>query len=204
VAVPDANTPPSSGPSGKLLDRVKGSAAVLGAITAALTGLWGVYEKVRAEARAHTASSYNTLAPQLNQVGEAVKQLQQENQQLRELVARYQGQPRIAAEPPRRATTGRRPASAPRPAEPAPGAPAQPAPAPAATPPAATPSAEAPPSGPPPTEPTAAAKPGEPQAEPKPDDPVGGLLQAVDRTRAAIESLRKVPEDFEKVAGDKK
>src|SRR5688500_5398996 len=85
------------------LERVKTGATILGAIAAATTGLWGAYEKVRAEARQDTAASYNTLAPQVNQLGEALKQIQQENQQLRQIVADFQGRPRIASVPKRTA-----------------------------------------------------------------------------------------------------
>lgn len=57
---------------GVLGERVKnGSAAVAGSVTA----LWGVYDKVRTEARKGTAASYNTLAPELNRVSEVLKQV---------------------------------------------------------------------------------------------------------------------------------
>jgi len=204
--VADPNTPPSPAPTRFSIDRVKNGAAVRGAITAAVTGLWGVYEKARSEAKSDTASSYNTLAPQVNQMGDALKQLQQENQQLRELVANFQGQPRIAAVPARKPSSGRRPPATARPGEPAASAPAG---APAATPPAETPPAAPPPAPQAQTgtggAPAPPAQPGtEPPAEAKPTDPVGGLLNTVGRTREAIEGLRKVPEDFEKVVGKKK
>jgi hypothetical protein len=199
---------------------VKSGAAVLGAIAGAVTALYGVYEKVRSDAKQYTAASYNTLAPQMNQIGEALKQLQQENQQLREIVAAHQGTPRIAERPPA-AAAPRRPArkpgavaSAPTAGQPAAGQPASGQPAgptaaagqpPAGQQPAAAPStpSQTPPAGPAP----AAGAPGEANAAPAPAapaDPVGGLLNTVGRTRQAIESLRKVPEDFENVLGKKK
>jgi hypothetical protein len=61
-----------------------------------------------------------------------------------------------------------------------------PPPGPAAAPPAAAPA------------PVAAATPEIPPAPPT-DDPVSGLMQTVGRTRAAIEDLRKVPDDFGRV-----
>jgi hypothetical protein len=177
-------------PSG-LLDRVKNYAAVIGAVVGAITALWGVYEKVRSEARRDTAASYNTLAPQVNQMGEALKQLQQENQQLREIVATHQNRPRIGAVPAaKKPTPGRPPSKAP--AAAAAAAPAADAGAPAATAPVAAPAATA-------TTPVAPdeAPPGEK------GDPVGDLLSTVGKTRAAIETLRRVPEDFGRVVKEK-
>ena len=185
----DPNSP-SAGRAGAI-DRLKSGAAILGALAGAVTGLYGVYEKVRSEAKEYTAASYNTLAPQMNQIGEALKHLQQENQQLREIVAAHQGKPRIGATPP---AAARKPAAgkARRPNTTA-GAPAAPttAAAPTETAPAA-----------PGDQARAPAAPGNGSA-PAGDDPIGGLLNTVGRTRAAIETLRKVPEDFEKVVGKK-
>jgi hypothetical protein len=200
-----ADPNPVSAPRPPTIERVKSGAAILGAIAGAVTGLWGVYEKVRTEAKDLTAASYNTLAPQMNQIGEALKELQQENQHLREILAQQSGKPRIAAEPPAVPAGGRRPAR-----RPASGTAAQPA-APTAsaptagTPPAGTPAAPAaPPAAPPtageqPVAPTAGA-----QAPPAAQDPVTGLLNTVGRTREAIDGLRKVPETFENVLGKKK
>jgi hypothetical protein len=164
------------------MDRIKTGATVLGAIAGALTGLWGFYEKVRAEARHDTAASYNTLAPQVNQLGEALKQLQLENQQLRNVVAEQQKTPRLA-QVPRRAE---KPRSAAAPAAPDPSS----APAAPATPtPPATPATAGAPAG----QPATAEAP--PAATPE-GDTISGLLQTVGRTRAVIEDLRKVPDDF--------
>jgi hypothetical protein len=163
---------PTASRAAVTMDRIKTGATVLGAIAGALTGLWGFYEKVRAEARHDTAASYNTLAPQVNQLGEALKQLQLENQQLRGIVAEHQNTPRLAQVP-------RRPEKPPASPGAAPAAPAS--------------SATAPPAA---TAPAA----GAPEVPPAPgSDPVSGLLQTVGRTRAAIEDLRKVPDDFGRV-----
>jgi hypothetical protein len=179
----NAPVPPSSRGLG---DRIKSGATILGAVAGTLTAVYGVYEKVRTEARSYTATSYNTLAPQINQMNDAVKQLQQENQQLRQIVAEFQGKPRIGQTPP----AARRPAPTRRPSA----APATPPTAPAAPP--ATASAAGGAAGePPPATPPASP----PSGAPADNDPVSGLLQTVGRTRQAIESLRKVPEDFEKV-----
>jgi hypothetical protein len=170
---------PTTSRAAVTMDRIKTGATVLGAIAGALTGLWGVYEKVRTEARHDTAASYNTLAPQVNQLGEALKQLQLENQQLRGIVADHQKTPRLA-QVPRRAE---------KPAAPSSGSAPTAGPT-AAAPPAAAPPAAAPAPG--------AATPEIPPAPPT-DDPVSGLMQTVGRTRAAIEDLRKVPDDFGRV-----
>ncbi len=193
----DAN--PVSTPKPPTIEKLKSGAAVLAAIAGAVTGLWGVYDKVSTEAKELTAASYDTLAPQMNQIGEALKQLQQENQQLREIVAQQSGKPRIAAEPP---ASSRRPprrnvnAGSSSTAPPT-SAGNQPA---AAAPPAGTPAAPATP--PPAAEP--AAPPASAQAPPAAQDPVTGLLNTVGRTREAIDGLRKVPESFENVLGKKK
>jgi hypothetical protein len=179
--VADSTLVPST--SRPLSDRIKSGAAVLGAVAGTLTAVYGVYEKVRTEARTYTATSYNTLAPQINQMNDAVKQLQQENQQLRQIVADFQGKPRIGQTPPaaRRPAPSRRPTNVITPPN-----------GPAATTTPATTTPETPPSPP-------VAQPAPPGEAPAESDPVSGLLQTVGRTRAAIESLRKVPEDFEKV-----
>ncbi|HEY0711653.1 MAG TPA: hypothetical protein VGF45_03205 [Polyangia bacterium] len=189
------------------IEKLKSGAAVLGAVASAVVGLYGVYEKVRSDARADTAASYNTLAPQVNQLGEALKQLQQENQQLREIVAHSQGKPRMAVVPPA-ATTKRRENAAAKPAKAANGQ------APAAAPPAAAPATEAPSAAAPnqaapPAEAPTAANPPTPATPPEAtpaeaapaneDDRISGLLRTVGRTREAIESLKKVPEDFGRV-----
>jgi hypothetical protein len=161
---------------GGFLEKLSKYAAVIGAVVGAITALWGVYEKVRAEARRDTAASYNTLAPQVNQMGEALKQLQQENQQLREIVALHQGQPRIAKVPPARKPPARAANPANAPTAPAETPPAQPTPAPEGT-----------------------AAPAVQDEAPRTGDAVDDLMQTVGRTRAAIETLRKVPDDFGRV-----
>jgi hypothetical protein len=196
-----ADSNPVSAPKPPKIERVKSGAAILGAVAGAITGLWGVYEKVRTEAKDLTAASYNTLAPQMNQIGEALKELQQENQHLREILAQQSGKPRIAAEPPANPT--RRPARRPSAGAPAqPAAPTASAPA-AGAPPAGTPAAP-PPATPPPAAEQPAAPPAAAQTPPAPQDPVTGLLNTVGRTREAIDGLRKVPETFENVLGKKK
>jgi hypothetical protein len=179
----DAPSPSPSGRAARAFEHMKTGAAVIGALVGALSAMWGFYHRVRTEARANTAASYNTLAPQVNQLGEALRQLQLENQKLRDVVAQSSGRSRIAASPPRKAK--------PKPAEPAPSAPAADQPPPVAT--ERAPAADAgAPAAPVPTPP-----PSPPEAGS--DDPVTDLLETVGRTRAAIESLRKVPEDFGRV-----
>ena len=189
------------------MEKVKNGAAILGAVASAFVGIYGVYEKVRTDARADTAASYNTLAPQLNQMGEALRQLQQENQQLREIVAHGQGKPRMAVTPPASNARRREPrapaaASSAAPAN-APAAVAQPATnagpnagAPAAS---ATPSQEPAAGAAPVPAPPAAAEAPTPTANE--EDRISGLLRTVGRTREAIDNLRKVPEDFGRVVG---
>ena len=184
-----ASVPAAAATRTPLWERIRLGATVLGAIAGAVTGLWGVYEKARSEARDDTAASYNTLAPQVNQMGEALKQLQQENQQLREIVAQHQSRPRIAAIPKRGAEKAAEtpPATATSPAGVVP-----PPPAPSTAPSTAIDRA---PAG------STAATDAEKEDE---RDPVSGLLRTVGRTRAAIETLRKVPEDFGHVLENKK
>lgn len=174
------------------IERVKTLAAVVAAVAGALTGLWGVYEKVRQEARKDTAASYNTLAPQVNQLGEALKQLQQENQQLRAIVGQSQGRPRLAVVPKKSPDKPRRPAAAD--GAGGSGVAAVPAPAGSGGTVAAAPAtpAEAAPESPTQT----------PAAPGTEDDPVEDLLRTAARTRAAIEGLRRVPESFSRVADD--
>ncbi len=73
--------PPRIGGS---LDRVRTSAGILAAVAGAITGMLTIYEKVKTEARTYTAASYETLAPQLNQMNEALRQLEVENRQMRQ------------------------------------------------------------------------------------------------------------------------
>jgi hypothetical protein len=210
-------------PAMNRMEKLKNWAAILGAVASAIVGLYGVYEKVRSDARADTAASYNTLAPQVNQLGDALKQLQQENQQLREIVAHGQGKPRMAVVPAAANTKRRDPGDGSKPAkgttkvgakDPGKGADkgtnAQ-APEAPASPPAADETPAAPGAPPTPESPTAAnpTAPGTPAPEGAPtegpaateEDRITGLLRSVSRTREAIESLKKVPEDFGRVVG---
>ena len=191
-----------SAPKPPKIEKLKSGAAVLAAIAGAVTGLWGVYDKVSTEAKELTAASYDTLAPQMNQIGEALKQLQQENQQLREIVAQQSGKPRIAAEPP---ASSRRP---PRRNVHA-GSSSTAAPDQSAGHRGRPPGPRRPPA-PPPHRPPRRRPPSPrrhrplPRRRPPPRDPVTGLLNTVGRTREAIDGLRKVPESFENVLGKKK
>lgn len=201
-------TEPAASPGSNRLEKVKNGAAILGAIASAVVGLYGVYEKVRSDARADTAASYNTLAPQVNQMGEALKQLQAENQQLREIVAEGQNKPRMAVVPPAANTRRRDPASAKAGKTPDKADKPAPTPAPTATPGEPTAATAQPANGAPPAASPTAATPAAPEGtatqEPpatNEDDRITGLLRTVGRTREAIENLKKVPEDFGRVVG---
>lgn len=159
-----------------LSERVKNGSAVLAAVAGSVTALWGVYDKVRTEARKDTAASYNTLAPELNRVSEALKQVQDANQQLREELER-----RVAADAAGRAAGPARPAS--RPA----GRPKPPVSEPTAAAPAAPPSAPS----------TTAEAP--PPAGGDPGNPFRRIANTVRDARAAVESVRRVPDSFDKV-----
>src|SRR5215471_2707520 len=73
----DAGVLPAS-KTDRLMERLRGYAGVIAAVAGAITGLWTIYEKVRTDARQYTAASYETLAPQLNQMTEALRQLEQD------------------------------------------------------------------------------------------------------------------------------
>src|SRR3954468_21960366 len=73
--------------SSRALEKLRMTAGIVAAIAGAITGLWTIYEKVKSDARQYTADSYETLAPQLNQVTEALRQIQKENAQLRQALA---------------------------------------------------------------------------------------------------------------------
>jgi transcriptional regulator with AAA-type ATPase domain len=136
-------------------------------VAGAITGLWTVYDKVRADARHYTAASYETLAPQLNQMAEALRQLEKENQETRQALAAHGS--RVRAAPP--AAGGRRTAT--KNAHASAGAPGAPA-----------------------TEAATASQAG-PAADP--DDPLGKLVGTVNRARDAVDTIRKVPDSFQKV-----
>jgi hypothetical protein len=160
----DADVLPGARPATPtpLLERLRSSAAVIAAVAGAITGLWTIYEKVRADARHYTAASYETLAPQINQMTEVLRQLEQDNHQMKQVLAARAGRP-VPKERPAR----ERPAAATPPANPA----APPPPASATPPPAGAPAS---------------------------DDPLGNLLGTVNRTRDAVDAIRKVPDSFEK------
>src|SRR3954466_4401640 len=90
----NANVESRESHRGRLLEGLKSTAGVLAAIAGALTGLWTVYDKVKSEARQYTAASYETLAPQVNQMNEALRQLQQENQELRQALVSHAENPK--------------------------------------------------------------------------------------------------------------
>jgi len=115
--------------SDRYMDRVRTVAGVLAAIAGAVTGLWTVYDKVRTDARQYTAASYETLAPQVNQMAEALKTLEQQNSELRQALVAHAERPRPITHKP-----AAKPAEAPTPpgAPPAPGTAAPAAGAPAA------------------------------------------------------------------------
>jgi len=141
--------------------------------------MWGIYEKVRKDAQAYTAASYDTLAPQMNQMSEALRQLQQDNQRLRELVASDAAPAGVVSavvEPPAR--SGRR-------------APDRRTPrTPAASPPAVNPAVHTP-------------EPAGPQGS-QGGHPMEKLRRSVEETRKTIEEIRRVPESFQNVLDRKK
>lgn len=78
----------------RALERMKTTAGVLAAVAGAVTGMWTVYDKVKTDARQYTAASYETLAPQVNQMNEALRKLEQENQELRKALVEHAERPR--------------------------------------------------------------------------------------------------------------
>ena len=158
----------------RILEGMKSTAGVLAAIAGALTGLWTVYDKVKSEARQYTAASYETLAPQVNQMNEALRQLQQENQELRQALVTHSENPKPLAN--HRAP---RPVASARPQ--APGAPPPPAAQPAAG-----------------NTGNTAAQPAE-----QPDDTLGQIVGTVHQARQAVEAIRRVPDSFDKVLKEK-
>jgi hypothetical protein len=97
----------------RTLDRLRTTAGVVAAIAGAITGMWTIYEKVKTDARQYTATSYETLAPQVNQLNEALRKLEQDNQELRKALLAHADRPRATTTRPRAATPAR-------PGEPAP------------------------------------------------------------------------------------
>jgi hypothetical protein len=150
------------------LDRARIAAALVAAILTGGAALYGVYSK----SREATAASYETLAPEINELKSNVEELRAENGRLRDALTRATGVRVAAGEPP--STEGR---AAPRRARRA----SAPGPAPGAATPA---DAGATATAPPPTEqPPPVPPPGE--QPPPADDP--------------IEDIKKrVPIDFEK------
>jgi TolA-binding protein len=178
----DAAIPLPGSKAARALERMKTTAGVLAALAGAITGLWTVYEKVKTDARQYTAASYETLAPQLNQMNEALQKLQDENQQLKKaMVISHHERPRPAGRT--KAPAAARPAVAP--------APAKPGEAPAAAPTAA--SAPATPAAPAPAA----------EIDETTDDPFGKIIGTVNQTREAVKAVRKVPETFQKVLEDR-
>src|SRR4051794_11710001 len=114
----DADVLPGARPATRtpLMERLRSSAAVIAAVAGAVTGLWTIYEKVRADARHYTATSYETLAPQINQMTEVLRQLEQDNLQMKQVLAARAGR----AVPRDRPATRERPAGTERPAATAP------------------------------------------------------------------------------------
>jgi hypothetical protein len=156
----------------RALERMKTTAGVVAALAGAITGMWTIYEKVRTDARQYTAASYETLAPQVNQMNEALRKLEEDNRQLKQAL--------LATHPERAHPARSTRVAAARPAEPA--APAPP-----------------PPGGAAPAAPgtVPAAPPAAPQGQA--DDALGRVLGTVNQTREAVEAVRKVPETFQKV-----
>jgi hypothetical protein len=83
----------------RVLERMKTTAGVVAALAGAITGLWTVYEKVKTDARQYTTTSYETLAPQMNQMSEALKKLEQDNQELKQALAHGRPRPHPTARP---------------------------------------------------------------------------------------------------------
>jgi hypothetical protein len=86
--------------SDRFMDRVRTIAGVLAAVAGAITGLWTIYEKVKSDARQYTAASYETLAPQMNQMAEALKTLEQQNAELRQALVAHGERPRAPTHKP--------------------------------------------------------------------------------------------------------
>lgn len=160
--------------SERVLGGLKTTAGIVAAVAGAVTGMWGIYEKVKSDARQYTTASYETLAPQLNQMTEALRKIEQENQQLKQaLLARTR-----PTRPAKAGSSGARSTPAATPVGPAaPGTPA---------------SAE-------PAAPTAGATP-----EEKEQGALDRILGTMHQTKEAVDAVRKVPESFKQVLEQKK
>jgi hypothetical protein len=108
---------------------MKSTAGVVAALAGAITGMWTIYEKVKSDARQYTTASYETLAPQLNQMNVALQKLEAENQELKKvLVITHERQRSTGrktavakpAQPPAAPATATTPAAPPTPAPAAP------------------------------------------------------------------------------------
>jgi len=96
----------------RAMERMKTTAGVLAAVAGAITGMWTIYEKVKTDARQYTAASYETLAPQVNQLNEALHKLEEDNQQLKKaLLATHAEQRQRAGKSPRVTATAEPPAA---------------------------------------------------------------------------------------------
>jgi hypothetical protein len=192
VQLPTNSPSPPSSRAERVFDRFKGGAGLFAAVVGSMTALYGVYEKVRSDAKEYTATSYDTLAPKLNEMNDALKKLQQENQQLKEAMTGHAVRPKSGtatapvrpAKPTHVVAAGERPA-----AEPA----AEPAPPPAAT------ATAPPPAAPPPAQATP-----EPAPAGGQPNPLNEIFGAVTQAREAVQNIRKVPETFEKALQQQK
>jgi hypothetical protein len=108
----------------RTLERLRTTAGVVAAVAGAITGMWTIYEKVKTDARQYTAASYETLAPQVNQMNEALRQLEADNTQLKRALLAHGDRPRVVARPKAPTKPGEAPPATP--AVPAAGAPAPP------------------------------------------------------------------------------
>jgi hypothetical protein len=155
------------------LENVRIALALVAAVVTGGAALYGVY----VNAREATAASYETLAPEINQLKQAVARLEEQNQELRQRLAARpaDASPERPAPPAEGRTPARRPRSA-----------GKPAPSPSTSPPVPTTPPEARPGEPAPTPPEPAPAPPPPSGSGSPRDKV-------------LENIEKrVPIDFEK------
>jgi hypothetical protein len=114
----------------RAMERLKMTAGVVAAVAGAITGMWTIYEKVKTDARQYTAASYETLAPQVNQLNEALRKLEEDNTQLKKALLATHTEQRLRSGKSPKVVTKTEPATPAVPAAPG-------APPPAATPPTA-------------------------------------------------------------------